>query len=144
MANQILQVKDGGGTAHDLGIDDGSGSYALSAHDKATYDTLAAKFGLSPGTAEVVNTSGDNVILTPATGNHFILKWIYLATPSANSAEVIAKVYLGTDLQYSAPLGNPGLFARSARRLGAVDAPLIVNLSGAQNVHVNYELDELT
>lgn len=73
-------------------------------------------------TATVTN-SGDTTILTPASGNAIRLHWVYAVSLPGGSNPIIT-VKLGSSEKYR-------VYAVSKRQLvtGAIDAPLVVNLS---------------
>lgn len=85
-----------------------------------------------------VTAAGDNTLITPAPGKRLRLRWIYaINQPSATSSPLIS-VRLGATEIYR-------VWALMKRQVvtGAVDAPLIVNLSEAANVAVTVIYEEI-
>lgn len=106
--------------------------------------TLQSRFGVVRGTPQTLTTSGDHTVYTPASGKRIRLKWLWLSTPSTNSASVLAVAKWGGasgDI-YFVDLGAPGAFGHSSVREGEVDETLVVNLDGAQTVRVNLDVEE--
>jgi hypothetical protein len=106
--------------------------------------TLQSRFGVVTGTPQTLSTSGDHDIYTPATGNRVRLKWLWLSSPEANTASVLATVKWSgaTGNIYLVDLGAPGAFAHGSVREGATDEKVVVNLDGAQTVRVNVDVEE--
>lgn len=110
----------------------------------ATEATIGNRFTGGKNTSAVqISASGDNTIYTPANGKTLTLFWIALGTPDTNSATVTAIVKLGSKVVYRWPLPPPGAFSHwePVTASNPNDA-LIVNLSGAQTVQVNYTTTE--
>lgn len=103
---------------------------------------ITARFGVSTGSPQMINTSGLTVLYTPSAGKKIRLKWIALATPDSNSASVIATVTLGSTNIYMWPLGAPGAFMHSSVREGGKDELLTITLSDSQDVYVNLDIEE--
>lgn len=104
---------------------------------------LLKRFGkVSLGTPQTVSASGDTTVYTPTAGKAIRLKWLGLSSPSTNTANTTATVKLGGVALYKWEMGAPGGFAHSFVREGAVNAVLVVNLSAAQTVQVNFDLEE--
>lgn len=103
---------------------------------------IRKRFGVSSGSAQTVSSSGDTTVYTPASGRHIRLKWIGLSSPSSNSASVLVTVKIGSITLYIWDMGAPGAFAHGTVREGAVNEVLKVNLSDAQTVRVNFDLEE--
>jgi hypothetical protein len=102
------------------------------------------RFGRSPRLtrAVAISTAGDNTIVTPAAGKRIRLLWLAMATSQDNTAETLAVVKFGSTEHYRWPLGNPGAFMHWEPIEGAVDTPLVINLSAAQTVQVSYTYEE--
>lgn len=110
----------------------------------ATESTLALKFGGDKITlAQTLSTSGDNTLITPASGKSIRLLWLGLSTSQDNSAEVKVSAKFGANVHYKWNLGNPGAFSHWEPIEGAVNQPLVINLSVAQPVEVNYTYQEV-
>lgn len=105
--------------------------------------TLTSRFGVSKGTPQTFNTSGDHVVYAPATGYRVRLKWVGLSSPAANTAEVLATLKWHGGLEiYRFGMGNPGGYSHRTVREGAVNESLDINLSDAQTVYVNVDVEE--
>lgn len=113
----------------------------------ATEDTVSKRFGggKTQG-AQAINTSGNNTILTPASGKKIRLYWLGLSTSQDNAAEVLAlaKFTTGGTPFYRWNLGAPGAFSHWEVVTGGTDEALVINLSGAQTVQANYTYSEVT
>lgn len=85
-----------------------------------------------------VTASGPTTIYTPTAGKLIRLRWIYAINDPGSSATPLIKVFLGAQEYYR-------VFALSKRQAisGAIDAPLIINLSEAAEVAVTAILEEL-
>jgi hypothetical protein len=85
-----------------------------------------------------VTASGSTTIYTPTAGKLIRLRWIYAINDPGSSATPLIKVFLGAQEYYR-------VFALSKRQAisGAIDAPLIINLSEAAEVAVTAILEEL-
>jgi hypothetical protein len=85
-----------------------------------------------------VTASGDTTIHTPAAGMAIRLRWIYAINDPASTNPPLIKVRLGGTEVYR-------VWALSKRQLvlGAVDAPLIINLSTTGTVAVTAILEEI-
>lgn len=105
--------------------------------------TLDKRFGVVSGSPVTASASGDTLVYAPAAGKRTRLKWVGLSSPSANSTEVLAIVTweAGPEI-YRWAMGNPGAFAHSSVREGATNQRLMINLSGAQTVYVNIDVEE--
>ncbi len=112
--------------------------------DAASESTLAARFGAVTGSPVTVTAAGDTTVYTPAAGMRVRLKWVGLSSPSTNSAPTTATVKWSgaTGNVYRWSMGAPGAFAHGSVREGAVDEALVVNLSEAQSVFVNLDVEE--
>ncbi len=85
-----------------------------------------------------VTASGPTTIYTPASGKLIRLRWIYAINDPGSSASPLIRVFLGAQEYYR-------VFALSKRQAisGAIDAPLIINLSEAAEVAVTAILEEV-
>jgi len=85
-----------------------------------------------------VTASGSTTIYTPTAGKLIRLRWVYAINDPGSSATPLIKVFLGAQEYYR-------VFALSKRQAisGAIDAPLIINLSEAAEVAVTAILEEL-
>lgn len=92
--------------------------------------------------SKVIETNGENVLVTPAAGKAITLYWIALVTPEANTEEVKAEVKLGALVPYTWYLGKPGAFMHWEPVVGAVNATLVVKLSAGQKVACSYTFTE--
>lgn len=96
------------------------------------------------GTSVLATAAGDATIYTPQAGKRIRVVWVYCGTPSSNTADVIVALRLGAAAPfYTFPLSAPGIFSHRTNRLGAVNAPLIANLSATQNVYLNVDVEEV-
>lgn len=87
---------------------------------------------------DTVTASGDTTIYVPATGKAIRLRWIYAINDPAATTSTLIKVRLGATELYR-------VWALSKRQVvtGAVDAPLIINLSNTGTVAVTVLLEEI-
>ena len=105
----------------------------------ATEVTVAKRFaGAKLQRAVQISATGDNTIVTPAAGQRIRLLWLGLSSSENNGAEVLAIVKFGAVEHYRWNMGAPGAFAHWEIIEGATDEPLVINLSGSQDVEVNY------
>ena len=95
--------------------------------------------------------SGDNTHHTPDSGKAIRLQYVCLSADGGNGADVTAVVKFGAAgaSLYKVSLKPGAMWARNigaGRRSvqGAVDESLIVNLTGAETVHVSTEHLEVT
>jgi hypothetical protein len=110
----------------------------------ATEVTVSKRFAGGKTTRAVrITSSGDNSVRTPASGKYLRKYWIALNTADDGGTEVLAIVKFGTTEIYRWNLGSPGAFMHWEPSDGAVDQALVVNLSAARNVEVNYTVEEL-
>ncbi len=99
---------------------------------------------VNPATVEptvvvaTVTASGDTTIHTPAAGMRVQLKWVSAINDPDEATNPLIKILLGSDEKYRA-------YAVAHREAftGAVDAPLVVNLSGVASVAVTAHLVEV-
>jgi hypothetical protein len=103
---------------------------------------LLGRFSVSHGAPVTVSAVGDTTVYTPIPGNRIRLKWIGLSTPNTNTDTALVTVSLGGAPIYAWDMGNPGAFAHGTVREGPIDGVLAVNLSAAQTVRVNFDLEE--
>jgi|SRR5579859_859595 len=108
----------------------------------STEATVHSRFGVSTGSPSTVSSAGDTTVYTPTTGKSVRLKWIGLSSPSTNTAPTTVKVSIGATEIYRWSMGAPGAFAHGVVREGAVNDVVKVNLSAAQTVFVNLDLEE--
>ena len=116
---------------------------AVRANDVVTGPMLTKRFGaVSLGAPQTVTQQGNTTVYTPTAGKSIRLKWLGMSSPSTNTATTVATVSLGSNTIYIWDMGAPGAFAHGSVREGAVNGTLVVNLSVAQTVHVNMDLEE--
>lgn len=85
-----------------------------------------------------VTASGDTTVYTPASGKAIRLHWIYaINDPSALTTPLI-NIKIGSTALY-----RVYALSKRQRKTGAVDAPLVVNLSVAGSVAVTAILEEI-
>jgi hypothetical protein len=109
----------------------------------ATESTVAKRFaGGKTTVALAISASGDNTVLTPASGQRLRIHWVGMSTSENNGAEVLAIVKFGANTHYRWNLGAPGAFSHWEPIEGAVDQSLVINLSGNQTVEVNVTYEE--
>ncbi|HXJ92621.1 MAG TPA: hypothetical protein VMT20_07030 [Terriglobia bacterium] len=92
--------------------------------------------------ATTVEAGGETTLREPEAGKQITLYWVALSSSQENTGEVLASVKLGTETIYEWYLGNPGAFMHWEPVVGAVNAKLILNLSGAQKTAVNFTYTE--
>lgn len=87
---------------------------------------------------ETVTDAGETVIHTPASGKAIRLRWLYAISSPTSETSPLITVKLGSEEIYR-------VFALSKRQVktGAVDAPLIIDLSEAGLVAVTAILEEV-
>lgn len=85
-----------------------------------------------------VSDSGDTVIHTPALGKAIRLKWIYAINDPVATTVPLIKIRLGSNEVY-----RVWAIAKQQRKTGAIDAPLIVNLSTTGAVAVTAIFEEV-
>lgn len=107
----------------------------LRASDVNTADSGEREYIHVPATVSAV---GDTVIYTPAVGKAIRLRWIYAINDPTASTPTVISVRLGTQEYYR-------VYALSKRQriTGAVNAPLVINLSALGNVQVTAILEEV-
>ena len=105
--------------------------------------TIEKRFGaVSNGTPQTVSGAGDTLVHSPASGKALRVKWLGLSSPPENTATTVVTVKLSGNPIYIWAMGAPGAFAHSFVREGDVNGTLVVNLSAAQTVYVNFDLEE--
>jgi hypothetical protein len=87
--------------------------------------------------ATITNT-GDTTIHTPAAGKAIRLRWIYAISDPAAETPPLIKVKIG-----ALELYRVYALSKRQRKTGAVDAPLVINLSDAGSVAVTAILEEV-
>jgi hypothetical protein len=85
-----------------------------------------------------ITASGNTTIYTPAAGKRIRVRWSYAINDPGSTASPLIKISLGAQEKYR-------VYAISKRQMttGAVDAPLIINLSEAAEVAVTFLLEEI-
>ena len=91
----------------------------------------------TPVTA-TVTTVGNTTIYTPTAGKAIRLRWLYAINDPTATTSTLIKVSLGATEIYR-------VWALSKRQLftGAINAPLIINLTAAGTVAVSVLLEEV-
>ncbi len=98
------------------------------------------------------NTTGETTIITPTSGNAIRLWWYNIAADPANTGHVTIGLRFGTGntdfykvglSQYGAATAHSFKSGKSFHQ-GAVDQPLLINLSGNQTTYVNIDYEEVT
>lgn len=136
-----------------------SGDAASSQHWlRRIWDALSGTLSVSLQSAALVkgtlaaSSSGDTTVYTPTSGKKIRL-YFFGYSGGANVTGVTINLKLegynggaSFDAQYFSADGQP--YARNIQAgakyiEGSVDGRLIVNLSAAQTIHVNYELEEI-
>ena len=109
-----------------------------------TERVLEKRFGVVTGIPIVLGSAGDHTVYQPAAGRHVRLKWFCIYSDPANAASCVATLkWLGGSNIYIVPLpAGLGAFMHSSVREGVADAILTLNLSGAQTVYVNLDVEE--
>lgn len=103
---------------------------------------IRKRFGVSSGNAQTVSSSGDTTVYTCPANKHIRLKWTGWSSPASNTAETLVAMRFGANTAfYKWSMGAPGAFAHGVVREGAVNEDLIVNLSAAQPVYVNLDVE---
>lgn len=85
-----------------------------------------------------VSASGDTTIHTPAAGKSIRLHWIYAINDPAATTPPLIKVKLGATEIY-----RVWALSKRQRKTGAVDAALVINLTGTGSVAVTAILEEI-
>lgn len=87
--------------------------------------------------ALTLTSAGDNVVYTPAAGKRVRIHWVYaINDPTLPSTKITIKI--GAQTYYVA-----WAISKRQRFTGAVDAPLVVNLSTAGNVAFTVFVQEI-
>lgn len=88
--------------------------------------------------ATSVTTAGDTTLVTPAAGKRIRLQWVYAINDPTALISTKLTVKLGTAVQYVA-----WAISKRQQLTGAVDAPLVINLSAAGDVAVTVFYQEV-
>ena len=108
-----------------------------------TFRDIAKRFGPARGVPQSISALGDTTVYTPAPSYRVRLKWLGLSSPSTNTAGVLVTVkWSDGTLIYLLDMGTPGAFSHSSVREGAVDLSLVINLSDAQVVRCNLDVED--
>lgn len=101
--------------------------------------------GVRTTSAQQVSTIGNNIILTPAAGKKIRLHWVGFSSSENNTAEVLVIMKFGATGPsiYRWNMSAPGIFSHWETVEGAANETLIINLSGAQPVEINYTYEEI-
>lgn len=107
--------------------------------DAATESTQRLRYGGGKTAyAGLVNTAGDNAIITPAAGMKVRVFWVAFVPNSDNGAATLVTVKFGaTPIYMGYALAHWEVFT------GATDQQLIVNLTSAQAVAVTVHYTEV-
>lgn len=97
----------------------------------------------SIGTPVLINTIGNTILHTPSSGKKIRLRWIGMKTPADNTTAVQVTLRLGTNNIYLWLLDRIDVFSHSTLRDGAINETLNITLSAAENVYVNFDLEEI-
>lgn len=127
----------GGGGYHDVKVTP-SGALTVEANVQGTVPTTDSTDIEYIPVATTVTAVGDTTIYTPATGKRVRLHWIYAINDPLASTSTKITVKIGTQTYYVA-------WAISKRQqfTGAINAPLIINLSALGNVAVTAFIEEI-
>lgn len=85
-----------------------------------------------------VNNIGDTTIHTPAAGKAIRLHWIYAINNPVSETAPLIKVKLG-----ALELFRVWAISKRQRKTGAIDAPLVINLSSTGSVAITALLEEI-
>lgn len=88
--------------------------------------------------ATTVTAIGDTTIYTPAAGKRIRLHWIYGINDPVSSSSTKITVKMGAQVYYVA-----WAISKRQRFTGALDAPLIINLSATGDVAITAFLEEI-
>jgi hypothetical protein len=88
--------------------------------------------------ATSVTATGDTTLVTPAAGKRIRLQWVYAINDPTAVLSTKITIKLGTAVQYVA-----WAISKRQQLTGAVDAPLIVNLSNLGDVAVTVFYQEV-
>lgn len=88
-----------------------------------------------------VTASGDTTVLTPTSGKRLVVRKIYALNDPASVTPALIKVKLLNDDGVEEWIRNYGVLTRQ-KRTGAVDAPVVINLSVAGSVAVTVFYEE--
>lgn len=92
--------------------------------------------------AKIVEAEGVTELVKPSPGKQLTLYWIALNTPETNTGEVLVAIGLEPYEPYVWYLGVPGAFMHWEPVVGEADAPLVLSLSAAEKVAVNFTYTE--
>jgi hypothetical protein len=108
------------------------------------HDDFIKRFGQpTDGPPVVVSAAGFTDIWTPTDSlGQVRLTYLCFVTPKSNLLEVVVTALLGDNELYKIPMQAPFVWAHSMRREGAAGEKFRVNLSIAETVYVNYDLQE--
>jgi hypothetical protein len=103
---------------------------------------IRKRFGVKTGDALKIAASGDTTVYTCPAGRHIRLTWTAWKSPYSNTSEIEVTMRFGANAAfYKWSMGVPDVFAHGSVREGGVDESLIINLSGAQTLYVNVDLE---
>lgn len=86
-----------------------------------------------------VTASDDTTLITPAAGKRIRIRWIYaINNPTATTATKI-KIRFGSN----PPIYNVWAISKRQKKTGAINEPLIINLSAAGDVAVTVIYEEI-
>lgn len=88
--------------------------------------------------ATSVTTAGDTTLVTPSAGKRIRLQWVYAINDPTASIATKLTIKLGTAVQYVA-----WAISKRQQLTGAVDAPLVINLSQSGDVAVTVFYQEV-
>jgi hypothetical protein len=88
--------------------------------------------------ATSVTATGDTTLVTPAAGKRIRLQWVYAINDPVASTSTKITVKLGSAVQYVA-----WAISKRQQLTGAVDAPLVINLSNLGDVAVTVFYQEV-
>lgn len=88
--------------------------------------------------ATSVNSTGDNMLVTPAAGKRIRLQWVYAINDPVASTSTKITIKLGSEVQYVA-----WAISKRQQLTGPVDGQLIVNLSNPGDVAVTIFYQEV-
>lgn len=128
-----FRLKGGGGNM----MGTGGGSVQFSPQGMTQLASAFAEATVTPVVA-TVTASGDTTIHTPAAGKAIRLHWVAAINDPDEATSPLIKISLGATELYRAYA-----VAHRQQFVGAVGAPLVVNLSGAASVAVTAHVEEI-
>lgn len=138
MADQILQAQKDGQSS-DLGALNSVGNINLAVFDEDANNHLANKYGGGKSAyAGVIQTSGDNVVITPSLGNSIRVFWVSFIPDPDNVSNPVVTVKIG-----ESPIYVGYAMAHWEIFEGGVDESVVVNLETAQPVAVTIHYQEV-